>query len=64
MKKITEQVAGYSYSERIKRIIEIAVKGENASPMEMFELELIQNIREANGECDEVRKSRENQTEL
>jgi hypothetical protein len=31
MIQLLKQVLGYSKSERIKRIIEISVKGENAS---------------------------------
>jgi hypothetical protein len=43
-----------------RTVIEISVKGENVNPFEMIELSMIQAIRESNGECDEVRKSREN----
>lgn len=63
MIQIIKKVAGYSKADRIKRLIEISVKGENASPMEMLEHAMIQSIRETNGECDEVRKSRENDPE-
>jgi hypothetical protein len=63
MKELIQKVANYSKVERIKRIIEISVKGENANPFEMIELSMIQAIRESNGECDEVRKSRENDLE-
>lgn len=63
MTELIKKVGGYSKTERIKRLIEIAVKSENASPTEMLEHSLIQAIRETNGECDEVRKSRENDPE-
>ena len=63
MIQIIKQIARYSKAHRIKRLIEISVKGKNASPMEMLEHAMIQAIRETNGECDEVRKSRENDPE-
>lgn len=58
MKAIIEKVKSYSKSERIKRLIEIGVKGDGAMPHELIELELIQSIRQANGEIDEVKKMR------
>jgi len=63
MKELIKKVSSYSKTERIKRLIEISVKGENVNPFEMIELSMIQAIRESNGECDEVRKSRENDLE-
>jgi hypothetical protein len=63
MKELIKKVSSYSKTERIKRLIEISVKSETATPFEMIELEMIQAIRESNGECDEVRKSRENDLE-
>ena len=63
MKELIKKVSSYSKVERIKRVIEISVKGENVNPFEMIELSIIEAIRESNGECDEVRKSRENDLE-
>ena len=63
MKELIQKVANYSKVDRIKRVIEISVKGQNDNPFEMIELSMIQAIRETNGECDEVRNSRENNSE-
>lgn len=56
--EINKKVQGYSRSERIFRLIEITVKRARASPDELIEAALIQEIRESNGECDEVRRYR------
>ena len=56
MKAIIEKVKKLSKSERILRLIAISVKGNNALPYELIELELIQFIRENNGEIDEVKR--------
>jgi hypothetical protein len=54
-----KKIAKYSQSERIKRLIEITIKGENISPLEQIEVMVIQFIREQNGEIDEVKRNRE-----
>ena len=56
---IKKRIAGYSKTERIQRLIEISVKGENADPFEQMECMMIQFIREQNGELEKVRKQRE-----
>lgn len=61
MKELLIKVGKYSYKERITRLIEIGVKGNNATPLEFLELTIIQGIRETNGEIDAVRRSRENE---
>ena len=62
MKFISEvlvKVNGYSHSQRIVRLIEIHVKGSNATFSEIIEHVLIQQIREKNGEIAAVKKSNE-----
>lgn len=52
------KVLSYSKTERIKRLIEISVKGESATGAEMLELSIIQAIRLENGEIDAIVNSR------
>ena len=59
MTGLLEKVAGYSKTERITRLIEIHCKGNNASCSEFIEMQMIQTIREENGEIAEVKKYRE-----
>ncbi len=58
---LIKKVKGYDKQKRLKRLIEIGVKHtfDKAKPHEMMELELIQLIREENGEIEEVKKMRE-----
>ena len=58
MKLIIDKVKKLSKSERITRLIKILSKGNKAHPFEILEMELIQSIRENNGEIDEVKNSR------
>lgn len=58
MFELIKKVAKYSKHERIMRVIEIAVKGDNATPYEECELMIIQFIRQHNGEIDEIIESR------
>ncbi len=58
MSQIIQKVKVLSKSERIIRLIQIAAKGDSAMPHELIELELIQGIRQANGEIDKIKKSR------
>lgn len=60
MLELINKVKGYTYSQRIQRVIEIHCKGSDADPMEMLEMAMIQMIREMNGEQEAVRKFREN----
>lgn len=59
MKEIFKRVLRYDKTQRLQRIIEIAVKGENASGLEQIELAAIQSIRYANGEIEEVVKNQQ-----
>ena len=63
MLEIVKRIAKYSKTERIQRLIEISVKGENATAFEQMECMMIQFIRQENGEIDEVKKNRELQEE-
>lgn len=56
MTELIKRVIGYSKTERIQRLIELSV---NETPMGFIEIEMIQAIREENGECDEVREQRQ-----
>ena len=56
MLELIKRIANYSKTERIQRLIEISVKGENASPFEQMECMMIQFIREQNGEIAEVKR--------
>ena len=57
IKDITEKISKMSKSERIIRLIEIAAKEHSAMPHEIIELEMIQAIRESNGEIEEVKRT-------
>ena len=57
MNQLINKVAGYSKKQRIIRLIEISVKGENTNAFETLEYSMIQSIRESNGECNEVRQT-------
>ena len=50
MLELVKKIANYSKTERIQRLIEISVKGQNADPFEAMESMMIQFIREQNGE--------------
>jgi len=56
MLELVKKIANYSKTERIQRLIEISVKGQNADPFEAMESMMIQFIREQNGEIAEVKR--------
>lgn len=58
MKGIFRKALTMPKHERIIRIIEISVKGENASLSETIELAAMQAVRELNGEIEEVKQER------
>jgi len=56
MLELVKKIANYSKTERIQRLIEISIKGQNADPFEAMESMMIQFIREQNGEIAEVKR--------
>ena len=58
--ELIEKIKGYSSSKRIERVIEIGVANSfnQATPMCLLEMELIQAIRSENGEIAEVEQMR------
>tara|TARA_R110000772_G_scaffold17946_3_gene50039 strand:+ start:175436 stop:175654 length:219 start_codon:yes stop_codon:yes gene_type:complete len=55
MKELIKRIAGYSKTERLQRLITIGVK-DNPNPFEIIEQQMIQLIRQENGEIDEVKR--------
>jgi len=64
MLELIKRIAGYGKTERIQRLIEISVRGENATPFEVMETTMIQFIREQNGEIAEVKRMNERVDEI
>ncbi len=48
MLQLIKRIIKYSETDRVKRVVEICARGENATPMEFLELTMIQSIRQEN----------------
>ena len=50
MEKLIKQVSELTPEQRVRRLIEISMKQDTMTPIEIIELGVIQNVRKENGE--------------